>query len=949
MSSAPFIQDSPSVEEHKNAWAKYDRHSGGWLPLYRHLDDIACVAAALWDTWLTPNSKALICDSFDGDENFGRQVAVFLASGHDIGKCSSAFAIKVPECASRMTAAGAVFLTLDNADIKSMPHGTVSALSLIDWLESQVQPEDCFAIESLSTIVGGHHGIFPSKVNLLNCFPYTREKETHWHKDRLLLWERAAKTAGFSQQDLVRLTKKPLSQTAQMTLCGFIIMSDWIASNTQWFPLDDYRSSKQRAEIAFASLHFPRPWLASPPIDDLELFQNSFSLQEGSAPRPVQKAAMELARKSESPCLILIEAPTGEGKTEAAFTAAEILASRFNLSGITIALPTCATSDAMFPRMLRWLENRLPSDKEASTVLCHGKAQYNEEYTGLFSKTSNEFSPIYGEEAENKASLIPHWWFSGRKTSALSDFTIGTIDQVLFGALRSRHLALRHLGFSSKVVILDEIHCADSYMSVYLDRILTWLGAMGTPVIALSATLDPKRRGELLSAYRAGACKNSRDPYKRHAAKSDLNAAYEQRGYPLISVSNSSEVTFSNPRPSGRTTQFNVKFLGSETSTLIGKILQLSGIGGCVGVVCNTVSRAQQVYEEVKQKITDDVEIVLLHSRFSAYDRRRIEKSIVERLGPNADNRPSKLVVVSTQVIEQSMDIDFDCMISDIAPMDLIFQRAGRLHRHHRPQNQRPLQHQLPTLYVSGCDAPTEEESPFVEKGSSFVYGQASLLRSLRVLQLHDRTIKSPDDVANFVRLSYSSSLTPPGSWMSVWEEANREAEEENKLRKIKAKQYLLPVPAIKEPVWEIDSLKPVEAREEIKGHAQVRDIEDSLDVILIEKATDHFQIPSWVPKYGNTKLDFHFPIPEEESKILAMCTVPLPQWVLKGKIGEALLDALELCVFSEEEVFNISKNKWLKEQLFLPLTPGHEATVAGLHFSYSTELGMKVTSANPE
>ena len=219
--------------------------------------------------------------------------------------------------------------------------------------------------------------------------------------------------------------------------------------------------------------------------------------------------------------------------------AAEVLAARTRRSGILFALPTQATTDAMFSRELDWLENieeayadeGAPS--EFAAQLLHGRSRLNKEaqllrhrgyeirdrLLGSLDDLTGETPRPIGigwdeEEARTgraadsedgrRADLAILAWFSGRKKSMLSDFVVTTVDHLLFGAMRSPHLAMRHLGLSRKVVIVDEVHSYSTYMNVYLDRVLTWLAAYGVPVVLLSATLSEARCSAMVDAYRRG-------------------------------------------------------------------------------------------------------------------------------------------------------------------------------------------------------------------------------------------------------------------------------------------------------------------------------------------------------------------------------------------------------------------------------------------------------------
>lgn len=948
----PILQPTLPLEVHKRAWAKFNRKDESWMPLHRHLDDAACTAALLWDSWLPANDRRVIAACLGNDEQLARKVAILVAAGHDIGKHSIPFAIKAEPRKVEMEQAGADFLTpgFSKDDLKKSPHSHYSALSYRDWLTAKVEPTFA-AVEAIQAILAGHHGAFPAKLEIDSPSNYSREEYLHWHAERLAMWDRASATAGLTEADLITLATKPLSQPAQMVLTGFLIMSDWIASNQTFFPLTDARTSQERAQDAINRLRFPRKWQPAADLDNQERFATSFSLPAGATARPVQQTTMEIVQSVNGPSLLLIEAPTGEGKTEAALVAAEILAARFGLSGVTMALPTCATADAMLPRLLAWLDNRLPEELHSSVVLSHGKAQFNEEYQSLFRQIDDDFGEIYDDDSvgttPQQHGVQPHWWFTGRKTGTLSDFTIGTIDQVLFGALRSKHLALRHLGFASKVIILDEIHAADAYMSVYLDRIITWLGALGVPVVALSATLDPDRRAKMLQAYRSGAAHAASTSYRSREQKADAEKVKSQTSYPLISVANATGMESHPLAPSGRKQVFSIDFTGYNATDLVNAVIAKAQFGGCIAVVCNTVRRAQDMYDQIRSLVDADTEVILIHSRFLAFERRRIEKDLVSRLGPDAPNRPKRLIVVSTQVIEQSMDIDFDCMFSDIAPMDLLLQRAGRLHRHNRPSTARPAEFAQAVLHISGCAEPQYEKEPEVDPGTCLVYGASIILRTLRTLLEHGSTITSPDDVAPLVRATYADAPAYPAVWKTMWDDAEMAAALHADDQQQRAKTFLFPKPA-KKALWS-QKLGVLEAREENQGQAQVRDIEASLEVILIRTTDEGFRTVDFAPEFADQPLDFGAPLDDDLSRALARTTVSLPQWVLEGPLGEELLNALELDVFTEDEVYSLNRNKWLGGQLFLPVDQDLTAYLAGLTFTYSEDKGMDVKRSTPE
>ena len=238
----------------------------------------------------------------------------------------------------------------------------------------------------------------------------------------------------------------------------------------------------------------------------------------------------------DDPGLLIIEAPMGNGKTEASLLCAEVMAAKSGAGGVAYLLPTMATSNAMFSRVEEWLKT-VPDSKGGSMEsmqLLHSKAALNPDY----SKLRSWGSTWMGDEAKANVEegVVAHQWFAGKKRGLLSSFVVGTVDQLLMAALKVKHVQLRHLGLAGKVVVVDEVHAYDAYMNTYLDRILTWLGAYGVPTILLSATLPANRRDELIHAYRGRDRKSARNNSRR---KDIPQAPCEESGcpaYPLITT-----------------------------------------------------------------------------------------------------------------------------------------------------------------------------------------------------------------------------------------------------------------------------------------------------------------------------------------------------------------------------------------------------------------------------
>lgn len=329
----------------------------------------------------------------------------------------------------------------------------------------------------------------------------------------------------------------------------------------------------------------PEPWKpAQWPGTVEELFASRFRLAADARPYPVQLAVCDVAAAVGEPGLVVVEAPMGEGKTEAALAAAEILASRCGAGGVLVALPTQATCDAMFERVVGWLDAMGASGQQVggAVSLGHGRAHLNRLFQGL-----QAAGPVVGIACDQPGAdhaVVAHSWLAGRKKGVLANFVVATIDQLLFAGLKSRHLMLRHLGLAGKVVIVDEVHACDAFMGSYLTRVLTWLGAYGVPVVVLSATLPAVRRQALVEAYQQGRTSAGEAP--------TAAAAAGPVGYPAVTWTDGpavhSETVAAAP---GRGISVHLEALGEEPAELVALLRNALVDGGTALVVRNTVGR----------------------------------------------------------------------------------------------------------------------------------------------------------------------------------------------------------------------------------------------------------------------------------------------------------------------------------------------------------------------
>jgi len=697
--------------------------------------DVAAVASLVWDRCLSPKLCARLECSLGNDP---RTQIVFLAGTHDLGKASPGFQKKVPRLSEL---SGLPFSEND----QHRPHGFITTHVLNEVLGS------CSASTVLAKIAGGHHGTFP------RSFELRMGRDTlgnnSWNSARQQLLQEFAKIVGFDLKQANRIREEIKDPAVVPILAGFVSLGDWIGSNQDFFrcavecgipveisPAEYWENAQKQAQEALENLG----WLPAVAFADEARFDAVFN---GFAPYALQAAVMEFVSRRTSPYLMIIEAPMGQGKTEAALYAADVAMCRGLARGMYIAMPTQATGNAMFKRVLvDYLQQRGHKGK-VNLQLVHGNA-----LLAKMEVREGEIPKFNPNNIGGDGDLEAQSWFTAKKRPLLAPFGVGTIDQSLLSVLQTKHWFVRLFGVAQKVVIFDEVHAYDAYMSTILERLLHWLAEVDCTVILLSATLPEAKRRALAKAY---------------SGRDDV----EYRRYPRITVAGPRhypEAQTGNPPvcteiPSEKPHTLGVSFLMADlprlTESLDGRLKN----GGCAAVICNTVNRSIEVYRHLRDNLRD-TECLLFHARTLQMWRRAREEQVLRKFGKGekqADgtylnpHRPMRAVLVGTQVIEQSLDLDFDFMVSEIAPADLLLQRAGRLHRHRR---RRPKGLETPQFVVL-CDAGKVGPPPSsFGESIEFVYDRYILLRTWLVLRQR-RQIVVPDEIEPLVEAVYGETV----------------------------------------------------------------------------------------------------------------------------------------------------------------------------------------------
>jgi len=653
-----------------------------------------------------------------------------LAALHDVGKFSRAFQAQVPEhwpadilgpidprYSHRHDELGLIMLMQDCAET-------------LRPLTSQLKPTPR---RMLLTAIAGHHG---------RPVPYCAEDAPPPAAIGAPAIEAARAFIGmlldlFTPSPLAARTQREAAEESWL-LAGLIAIADWIGSSQQHFPyvaansvsgLADYwhDCALPRAAAAVAATGIapasPSAWRGV-----RHLFRGI------TVPTPVQTWAETVALPS-GPVLAVIEDATGSGKTEAALALAHRLLAEGRAHGLFIGLPTMATAGAMYRRLAEPYQALFEADPKPSLALSHGQARLDDAFAASIMPDAPPRDEA-GDEAEPAGAQCAAWLAEESRRALFAQVVVGTIDQALLSVLPVRHAPLRQIALAGKVLILDEVHAYDAYMTEEIKALLARCAAAGGSAILLSATLPRDMRASLLQAFAGSGIKAS------------------STCYPLATLCGDGELR-ETPRDlrDGLARQVRLHRLDTAEAAIMA-IAEAAAKGAAVAWIRNTVDDAIEAHAALRAA---GIEATLFHARFAMCDRLRIEQAVLARFGPAGTGRAH--VLVATQVIEQSLDLDVDVMVTDLAPADLVIQRAGRLRRHSRPE--RPVTDA--PLYVLSPEPVDEPPKDWLKdyRGTAAIYSPWVLWQSARAL-FGAGVIDTPGNVRALVEAAYSEGLDPP-------------------------------------------------------------------------------------------------------------------------------------------------------------------------------------------
>lgn len=699
-------------------WAKTTPEGKPGISVYDHMLNIGYVALHLAEMMPELLNQFQLSSSTVGA----------LAALHDLGKISPGFQRK---CEAWLEENNLKKIDRNGCWDRGMEsdHGKVSHAIIQAFLSETGCDRN--TAKFVSSVLGAHHGRLtpPDDRGYRPGQISESASQIDWNAERKanaqMIWNRFAS----SSDPFVMSDESP----SLWWLAGLTTVADWIGSDERFFSPEVRIYDEDVSAIARKALD--AIGFLSPAIKDNLSFEELFSFP----PNDMQIKAIATIT---DPGVYVIEAPMGMGKTEAALGAAYQLMVSGKASGIYFALPTQATSNRIHLRMNDFLQRI--SQKTTVSRLIHGNSWLMETDCGIHPE-----STLKGETSRDDARTGRDW-FASTKRALIAPFGVGTIDQALLGVVAAKHFFVRHFALAGKVVILDEVHSYDLYTGTLIDKLIETLEGLGCTVIVLSATLTGKRRSQIVSC-----------PVEKGVA--DIH-------YPLITGRKERVPLAPVSAIAPKTRTVKVDFISAEVA--IQQAIELARKDGAVLWICNTVDAAQEQYKLFKELNQIEFPIGLLHSRFPFWRREKLEDEWMKRFGKEGTTRCGS-ILVSTQVVEQSVDLDADLLITELAPTDMLLQRLGRLWRHEREQ--RPVDTARLCIIKEGRSieefrglSPKEIKKELGNKG--LVYDPFVLLRSLEVWH-RQKEVSIPTQIRSLIESTYETRENEPEPWCKLYEE----------------------------------------------------------------------------------------------------------------------------------------------------------------------------------
>lgn len=742
-----------------NYWGKADPACSlepKWHPLAYHCLDVVAVGVAYLEQSSLLKS---CCGLLSCSEQEFLSWSAFLLALHDIGKFSEAFQAQRPDLISELQKREP-----NPTKIYSERHDSLGFWLwedyLVDAMLTKIGIDNSRptqrSLKCWLLAVTGHHGMPPKPNGNADSFFQREDKQAaadFVQATAELLLTKEARQIPCNPNFAIA------SEMMSWWFAGITVLADWLGSNTQFFPYQspslDLEKYWEYAQVQ-ATKALSQSGVLPSAIEHGQSLKVLFPKIHQASPLQQWAVSVDIPP---APQIYLLEDVTGAGKTEAAMMLAYRLMEQGLAEGFFIGLPTMATANAMYKRVAEVYQKLFSGD--ANLVLAHGHKKLVEEFAATILPVG---TPEHdGAQLDETASARCSAWLADHsKRALLASAGIGTIDQALLAVLHSKHQSLRLLGLFNKVLIVDEVHACDAYMQGVLEVLLEFHARTGGPVILLSATLPGRMKQALLNAYVKGR-NQSPAPALRSGAYPLATRWHD--GQPVLQ-----ENELASRACVSRTVQVHYE---ADDEKVFAHVIAALQRGQCVGWIRNTVADAMAAYARLSKTVPPE-NITLFHARFTLKDRLDKEAQVLDLFGEDSQqhDRQGRLMI-ATQVAEQSLDVDFDVLITDLAPIDRVLQRAGRLQRHVRDAQGNRLtatdakdERSAPCLWVyapAWTEQPKADWYSAVFKKAQYVYGHhGQLWLTAKVLQKGSFTM--PADARNLIETVFSETETLPES-----------------------------------------------------------------------------------------------------------------------------------------------------------------------------------------
>lgn len=683
-------------------WAKFDeKDPSRWHSLLGHSADVAAVTEALLHLPLwRKRVEHLSGDWGSGAEALIHRLCAY-AAWHDLlGKACPSFQIKREKDAYGNFKRGTGHVTAARALVKLLAEALAPQENfpeLFRW-EQLTRP---FLIAMLS-----HHGstTFPDVPDneASRLWPRVERNQELWDTVKDL----RDKAKGWFPEAWRTDEQMPDEPLLEHFFAGTLMLADWIGSTELFFPYEGERGRPQRgcdpmpyarkaAQKALKELGLIRQGIIS---------DKTFSEQFGFTPNKLQ-ALMDRLPLSADGGLYVIEAPTGCGKTEAALRLFSRLFDEGLVDGLYFANPNRLAASQLYDRL--WAFDKKAFQAALPTVLAVPGYIMADGVKGRALDNLEVAWPDFEDQAKEKGACLGRRWAAERpKRFLTSPLAVGTIDQALLSTVRVRHCHLRAAAIQRSLLVIDEVHASDSYMTRLTSSLLEWFKNLGGHVLLMSATLTEALREQYFSQW-GGLRQSIRFSKSLSEKKAEKKAEKKvPAGYPLISslVDRQRSDTVVPLTAQDKNVSLTLWPCMTDINKTARRVAELwrsapENEKPCILVLRNTVAQAQKTAQELSKLLPEKAlfqvqgVLTLHHGRFAPPDRKVLDEAVERYFGKNTEkgapaesDRRDGVVLVATQTVEQSLDVDFDQLVTDLCPGDVLLQRIGRLFRHHRPR-----------------------------------------------------------------------------------------------------------------------------------------------------------------------------------------------------------------------------------------------------------------------